>query len=242
MPDPARPDWLLDEVAHAGRENLDRDHARRYDSKMDASARAETALLAALGLGPGSTLVELGAGTGQLTVEAARLGAHVTAVDVSPVMLAVLRDKTSEHALSNVEIVEAGFLSYVREPRSVDFVYSRFALHHLPDFWKVHALQRIHDMLVPGGVLRISDVVYDFEPGDAAARLEAWCSSGRDVAPSTPIEDGWGRWELAEHIRDEHSTYGWLLEAMFDRVGFEIEQCEKPDDTTANYLLRRRRQ
>jgi SAM-dependent methyltransferase len=131
-------------------------------------------------------------------------------------------------------------LTYERAPRSVDFVYSRFALHHLPDFWKVHALQRIHDMLVPSGVLRLSDVVYDFEPSEAAARLEAWCASGQDVAPSTVVEDGWGSWELAEHVRDEHSTYSWLLEAMFDRVGFEIEQCDKPDDTTANYLLRRR--
>ena len=43
-----------------------------------------------------------------------------------------------------------------------------------------------------------------------------------------------------EHVRDEHSTYDWLLEAMFERVGFTVEQCDKPDDTTAKYVLRKR--
>jgi hypothetical protein len=39
------PGWLLDEVAIAGRENLDADHVSRYDSKMDAEAAEELVLL-----------------------------------------------------------------------------------------------------------------------------------------------------------------------------------------------------
>lgn len=39
------PGWLLDEVASAGRENLDADHVSRYDSKMDAEAAEELVLL-----------------------------------------------------------------------------------------------------------------------------------------------------------------------------------------------------
>lgn len=48
-----------------------------------------------------------------------------------------------------------------------DVVYSRFALHHLPDFWQAIALRRMAETLRPRGVLRLSDVVYDFEPGHA---------------------------------------------------------------------------
>jgi hypothetical protein len=33
-----RPGWVLDELANAGRENLDPDHVARYDAKMDAGA------------------------------------------------------------------------------------------------------------------------------------------------------------------------------------------------------------
>ncbi len=39
------PGWLLDERACAGRENLDAAHVARYDTKEDAGAAAEVALL-----------------------------------------------------------------------------------------------------------------------------------------------------------------------------------------------------
>ena len=35
-------------------------------------------------------------------------------------------------------------------------------------------------MLKPGGVLRVRDVVYNFDPADAKDRLEAWCTTGAD--------------------------------------------------------------
>ena len=234
-----RPDWLLDELAHAGRENVDVEHARHYDAKMDSDAASEVELLATLGLTSMSTFIEFGAGTGQLAVEAAQRGAHVVAVDVSPVMLAVLRTKIRELGLTRIEVVEAGFLSYTIAPNTVDFAYSRFALHHLPDFWKVCAFQRAFRMLKPGGVFRLSDVVYNFEPSDAAERIEQWCSTGRAVPTGVAVDDGWGRWELAEHVRDEHSTYCWLLDAMIQRVGFAIENCEKFTDMEAKYILRK---
>lgn len=60
------PAWRLDEVAFAGRENLDPDHVARYDTKEDAGAAEEVELLEHRGvLGASSTVVDLGAGTGQ---------------------------------------------------------------------------------------------------------------------------------------------------------------------------------
>ena len=87
------PAWFIDELAHAGRENLDEGHAARYDAKEDAGAGSEVALLEGLGLGPDSVLLEFGAGTGQFTVEAAKRCRRVIAVDVSPVMLTRLEEK-----------------------------------------------------------------------------------------------------------------------------------------------------
>jgi hypothetical protein len=46
--------------------------------------------------------------------------------------------------------------------------------------------------------------------------------------------------ELEEHVRDEHSTYTWLLEPMIQRSGFAIENAEFSDDGIfAKYVLRR---
>lgn len=45
--------------------------------------------------------------------------------------------------------------------------------------------------------------------------------------------------KLEEHVRDEHSTFTWLLEEMIRRTGFTIEAAEYSDDGIfAKYALR----
>lgn len=228
------PGWLIDELSCAGQENLDADHVARYDVKEDASAASEVALLDRLGLTGESVVVEFGAGTGQFTVEVARRSGRVVAVDVSRPMLTALESKVAALGLANVEIVCAGFLTYEHTRKPADFIYSRYALHHLPDFWKALALARMRDMLRSGGVLRLWDVVYDFDPAEAERRVEAWCATGRETA-----DCAWSRTELEDHVRDEHSTFTWLLEPMFERCGFQIAERERSEDGIfASYVLR----
>ena len=225
------PGWQLDETASAGRENLDAAHVARYDDKEHADAVSEVALLQTLGIGKRSTVVDLGAGTGQFTVAVAAVAARVVAVDVSPVMLDRLRSKVA--ALTNVTTVHAGFLTFDPAGPPVDAVYSRYALHHLPDFWKAVALTRVHGMLRSGGIFRLWDIVYSFPASEAAARVEGWCAMG-----SGSVDDSWQRWELEEHIRDEHSTFSWLLESMIEHAGFTIERAEYSDDRFgAKYVI-----
>lgn len=233
-PSSPAPGWLIDELSYAGRENLDAGHVARYDAKEDARAASEVALLEGMGLTRESLVLEFGAGTGQFSVEVASACARVIAVDVSKLMLDHLQTKVADLGLSNVEIVRAGFLTYEHVGSPADFVYSRYALHHLPDFWKTVALSRLRRMLRPGGVLRLWDVVYDFAPTEAEDRIEAWCATGGDT-----FEAEWSRAELEEHVRDEHSTFSWLLKPMIVRSGFEIAQAEHSEDGIfAKYLLR----
>ncbi len=173
--------WWLDEKAHAGREHFDEQHALRYDAKMDAQASVEVAFLAGAGvLGASSSVVDLGTGTGQFALAAAEVCRKVVAVDISPVMLARLLEKRDHAGLQNLDVVCAGFLTYEHERDPPDLVYSRFALHHLPDFWKAIALQRIADLLRPGGSLRLLDVAYSFDPPDAGPRIEAWIAASEE--------------------------------------------------------------
>jgi ubiquinone/menaquinone biosynthesis C-methylase UbiE len=228
---------MLDEIAHAGRENLDPEHVARYDAKEDADAPAEVRRLQQLGLTETSTLVDIGAGTGQLALAAAPVCAHVTALDVSPVMLARLRATIEAAGAGNIECINAGVLTYEHRGDAVDVAYSRYALHHLPDFWKAIALTRIFALLRPGGFLRLWDIVYSFEPEDAPDRLEAWCATG-----SEDITSEWTRPELEEHVRDEHSTFTWLLEPMIERAGFVIEEAAYTGEgIVAQYVLRKPR-
>jgi ubiquinone/menaquinone biosynthesis C-methylase UbiE len=96
-------------------------------------------------------VVDLGAGTGRFALAAARRFGQVTAVDISPAMLEFLRQRAAAAGATNLECVQAGFLSYQHAGPPPDAVDTRNALHQLPDFWKAVALDRIGRMLRPGG-------------------------------------------------------------------------------------------
>lgn len=85
--------WFIDELEHAGEEHLDTRYVQGYDRKARFDPTADLAILCDLGLGPASTLVDLGAGTGELSLAAADACRRVAAVDVSAAMLEVLRAK-----------------------------------------------------------------------------------------------------------------------------------------------------
>lgn len=224
------PAWFFDEAAHAGGEHLDPAYVATYDRKAATDPLEDLALLQARGLNESHTLVDLGAGTGTFALAAAPLCRRVIAVDVSPDMLAVLAEKRSHAALTNLEIIRAGFLSYDHRGEPVDVVYSRHALHHLPDFWKALALVRIAAILKPGGVLFLRDLVYAFEPRQIEQAIESWVAGG---APDASL--GWTRAELETHVREEFSTFSWLLEPMLERAGFTIEGIQRHGSSYAAY-------
>jgi ubiquinone/menaquinone biosynthesis C-methylase UbiE len=209
--------WWLDELAHAGQEHLDPAYVATYEQKAGYDPGADIAELQRYGLDERSMVVDLGAGTGRFTVEVARHAGQVVAVDVSPAMVARLGEQVTAAGLRNVSVVHGGFLSFALPAAPVDFVFSRNALHQVPDFWKGIALARVAEMLAPGGVLRLHDLVFDFDPADADARMDAWMAGAVD----DPAK-GWTADELAEHVRLEYSTYSWLFEPMLERTGFEI--------------------
>ena len=211
-------DWMIDELAHAGPEHLDAAFVAGFDRKQGyPDPSADLAVFREHGIGPASTVVDLGAGTGRLALAAAPHVGRVIAVDVSPAMLALLREQAANAGLANVECVQAGFLSYQHTGPPADAVYTRNALHQLPDFWKALALDRIAKLLRPGGVFRLRDLIFDFQPAEAEAVLDGWL----DGAATDPAA-GYTREDFAEHLRTEFSTFRWLLEPMLAAVGFRV--------------------
>jgi ubiquinone/menaquinone biosynthesis C-methylase UbiE len=228
--------WMLDELAHAGPEHLDPDFVAGYERKQGYPDPAEDlAALAAHGLDAASTVVELGAGTGRFALAAARRFGHVTAVDVSEAMLGFLRQRAAAAGVANLECVQAGFLSYQHAGPPADAVYTRNALHQLPDFWKAVALDRIGSILRPGGVLRLRDLVYDFQPSEAEAVLQRWLDNAADD-PAL----GYTAADYAEHIRTEYSTFRWLLEPMLAAAGFQILTADFSGSVYGAYTCRKR--
>lgn len=227
--------WQLDELAHAGPEHLDPEFVANFDRKQNFDPFEDVALVRRHGLGTDSTLIDLAAGTGKLAVAAAPHCSRVIAVDVSPAMLRAIEHRVASAHLTNVEVVHAGFLTYEHQGRPPDVVYTRNALHQLPDFWKVRALQRIAGWLRPGGILCVRDLIFDCAPDDIERVIEAWFAR----AGSDP-KRGYTAADFAEHIRTEHSTFRWLFEPMLDATGFDLLDVAYRARIYAAYTCRRR--
>lgn len=231
-----KPGWMIDELIYAGEEHLDPEYVEGYDQKSAVDHTSDIEILKAHGLDSESVVVDMGAGTGLFALELAPHCRRVVAVDVSDAMLAILEREIKRTGVTNIEVVHAGLLSYEHQGGPADFVYSRNTFHHLPDFWKALALQRIADMLAPGGVLLLHDLIYSFDTIEAEEAIEGWL----DNAAPTP-DAGFTREDLALHIRTEYSTFSWLFEPMLERAGLEIlDVRHRPSRTYSAYVCRKR--
>jgi len=228
--------WVIDELQYAGPEHLDPGFVIAFDEKQGRPDPGEDLdWLAGYGIDNTSTVLDLGAGTGQFALEAGRRFGRVIAVDVSPAMVAVLRRRIEAEGLMKVQVEQAGFLSYLHEGPPVDAVYTRNALHQLPDFWKALALCRIARMLRHRGVLLVHDLIYDFRPDDAETVLAEWFDQA-----ATDAALGYTRNDFIEHVRTEHSTFRWLFEPMLEMAGFDIAEVEYDRCVYGTYLAVRR--
>lgn len=215
-------DWIFDEYRHAGEEHLDPARAARHDERLLFDPTSELELLVELGLSTEDTVVDFGTGTGVFPLAVADFCDRIVAIDISEPMLDVVREKVDEAGIQNIECVHDGFVSYEHEGEPASFAFSKDALHHLPDFWKVEALKTVGDTLEPGGIFRLRDFVYSFDPRNSIEEIESWLAAKE----STPFT----KEELHAHFQNEFSTYGFLLESMLEETGFEILDAAYRDE------------
>ena len=104
--------WKAIHASSPARVEKDRDPAAVWNKRAAAYRRAthgETRAtereLAVLDLRPEDTVLDMGAGTGRLAVPIARTAAHVTALDPSEGMLAILREQMAAEGRTNYSTV-----------------------------------------------------------------------------------------------------------------------------------------
>jgi ubiquinone/menaquinone biosynthesis C-methylase UbiE len=109
---------------------------------------------------PEDQAVDIGAGTGLLTLGLAACVDRVWAIDVSPAMCDYLRAKVASAGFGNVEIAVASAISLPLVDGCADLAVSNYCLHHLSDQDKHRALSEIHRVLRPSGRLVIADMMF----------------------------------------------------------------------------------
>jgi ubiquinone/menaquinone biosynthesis C-methylase UbiE len=139
------------------------DIADAYNARFGALARqvAET-LLDMAQVSAGSVLLDLCCGEGALAAAAQARGAAVTALDFSPHMVALARQRAP-----GAQVVEGDALALPFEADSFDVVLSNFGIQHTPDHPRAFA--GVRRVLRPGGVFGMT--CWDARGSDAAFGL-----------------------------------------------------------------------
>jgi ubiquinone/menaquinone biosynthesis C-methylase UbiE len=220
-------DWYYNERRRRG---LDSAVASIYDRHDDSDLRARAALTM-LGVKPGWRVADIGCGNGVLAVEAALMGAEVDAIDISPAMLALAKIQARDRKVA-IRTQSAGLLSFAYQPNSYDLVVSEFALHHLPDYWKAVALARIFRALKPGSSFYLRDIVFFSMPDGPERDVVEW-------ADFNIKNHDFDRDSVITHMRDEYSTFGWVIERMLTDVGFIMVSVDYHAPLHGTYLLRK---
>lgn len=232
--------WLYEESKSSGVDYSQQEQAQCYEKRHREfrDFRKEfDSMLSLLDLPHPETLtlIDMGCGTGAFALHATGIFKTVYAVDVSEAMLAQARAK-ADPTPCNLVFAQGGFLSYEHKGEPADVVITKMALHHLPNFWKQIALLRINKMLKPDGAFYLHDVVYCFEPSDYAARINAWIDSLAAVSGEQLRRD------LETHIRNEYSTFDWIMRGLLECAGFAIEKMQTDDGFFAEYACRKIRE
>ncbi len=227
------PEWQYDESIHVGMDYSDlkvsadyeTEHSRfrDYDKEVNLAVRA-------LGLNDDSVVLDIGCGNGGYALRLARHCKKVYAVDISDSMLSIAGKHVEEQGLNNISFINAGFLTYSHEGDKLDAIVSAIALHHLPDFWKQIALNRLYEMLKPGGKLFLVDVVFCFKANEYQDGIERWLDKMEELGGNKIMN------ENKIHIREEYSTWDWIMKELLIRAGFSIVDESNPLDNVKAYV------
>ncbi len=130
--------------------------AANYDNKeayLDSFEKNK--LLPLLGDLKGKKVLDVGAGTGRLTLRLAKLGADVMALDISVVMLEEIKKKLKRNS-AEINTVVGDCESMPFEDESFDVVVSAFHIVHLKDL-RIF-FDEVYRVLKPGGKFLVTNI------------------------------------------------------------------------------------
>lgn len=206
-------------------EKYDDNHQKFRDFKSEAQDVVDK-----LEITEEDVVLDFGCGTGGIALNLAKYCKKVICVDISQQMLDILKSKAKKQDIKNIETHCAGFLTYSHEGEEVDKIVSKFALHHLPDFWKSVALLQLADIIKTGGKFYLFDVVFTFSPHDHESSINDMIETMHNLA-NTSMAD-----ETITHIKEEFSTYDWIMDGLFEKTGFSIDLKEIEAENYITYI------
>lgn len=127
--------------------------ARKYAASKigDPEAYAHKLAQTAQYYSADSALLEFGCGTGSTALHHAPHVASITAIDISPEMIAIAKEKQAAAGITNIDFRVGDLDAIPRELGQYDMVMAHSILHLIED--PKGAIARFHQVLKPGGYL-----------------------------------------------------------------------------------------
>jgi ubiquinone/menaquinone biosynthesis C-methylase UbiE len=204
--------------------------AGTYERIAERFAPIHDELVARLQPVPGEAWLDLATGTGEVALRAARAGAHVTALDISPKLLSEARRKAGAEGVE-IRFDEGDAQALPYDDESFDVVSSNFGVVFPPDQEAV--ARELARVCRRGGRLGLTAWL-------PKPLLAAIYDRFQDDRPTTDNTD-WGREERLHELLDasfdlELSSGTWHLEGESAEALYEFMASSAPP--TASFLER----
>jgi ubiquinone/menaquinone biosynthesis C-methylase UbiE len=133
----------------------------RYEQKRLNSALKMVDKLVADNHVHAKKALDVGAGTGNLTVKLLQMGYEVTAIDISAEMCKILEKKCKNYLeAEKLVVINSPIEDMSFKRNEFDLITCYSVLHHLPDY--VDAIQRLCGFLKKGGVMYLDHEISPF--------------------------------------------------------------------------------
>lgn len=156
----------------------------------------------AINLPAGSTVLDIGSGTGNLSAVAAKKGYEVTAIEPNLKMRQIASSKYPDIPVQN-----GSFLTLPIPDHSIDAIISSYAFHHLSDDEKAKSIKLLVTKLTPRGKIIITDTMYE-TPEIGEQILKESLDAGATA--------------LANDLKTEFYTTHDVLKQILEDAGFKV--------------------
>jgi len=170
------------------------------------------AFIARLGIAPGSKLLDVACGTGNLALPAARAGAEVTGVDIAANLLVQARERAAADNLA-IQFDEGDAEALPYPDASFDIVVSMFGAMFAPR--PALVASELARVLKPGGTLAMAN----WNPASFSGQMFKVGSQHAPPPPGIPPPVLWGD---EATVRDRLSPYFTSIATLLVPVDFDM--------------------
>lgn len=179
-----------------------------YEVKLDLTREYFT---------PDAQVLEFGCGTGSTAILHAPFVKHIDAMDVSPEMIRIARDKLEPDAIENVTFSVADMDSFEAAPGSYDAALGLNILHLLDD--RMAVMREVYKALKPGGY---------FISTTPCLREKLIFTL---IDPLFPLMNALGQWPQVRRFSAKR------LQADIEQIGFKTVHYWQPDNGMSAFIV-----